>query len=116
MITYIEINNLRKLVRTKNDLNYIINANPFLKRKNIDHPKLHLTFLSKMQKEPISREIIEKKSGEDEFYIKGKEIYLYCPNGYGKTKYTNGFFEKHLNTIATTRNWNTVNNIFKMMR
>ena len=104
------------IIRTKYDLNYIINANHFLKRKNIEQSKLHLTFLLNMQEELISREIIEKKSGEDEFYIKGKEIYLYCPNGYGKTKYTNGFFEKHLNTIATTRNWNTVNNIFKMMR
>ncbi len=58
---------------------------------------------------------METISGEDEFSISGKEIYLFCPNGYGKTKFNNSFFEKKLNTIATTRNWNTVKNLFKMM-
>jgi uncharacterized protein (DUF1697 family) len=103
------------IIRTKQDLSYIINTNPFLKRKDIDHSKLHLTFLSKMQEGPIPRKIMETISGEDEFSISGKEIYLFCPNGYGKTKFNNSFFEKKLNTIATTRNWNTVKNLFKMM-
>jgi len=35
-------------------------------------------------------------------------IYLYCPNGYGRTKLNNAFFEKALKVPATTRNWRTV--------
>ena len=103
------------IIRTKNDLGHIINTNPFLKRKNIDHSKLHFTFLSKLPEGQVPLKIIETKSDEDEFYIKSKEIYLYCPNGYGRTKYTNSFFENNLNVNATTRNWNTVNKLFKMM-
>lgn len=46
---------------------------------------------------------------KDEFIIHGKEVYLFCPNGYGKTKFSNTFFEKKLSVSATTRNWKTVN-------
>jgi len=44
----------------------------------------------------------------DEFFIKGREVYLHCPGGYGKTKLSNSFFEKKLGVKTTTRNWNTV--------
>jgi uncharacterized protein (DUF1697 family) len=44
----------------------------------------------------------------DEFRVIGQEVYLRCPNGYGRTKVNNTFFEKKLATRATTRNWRTV--------
>jgi len=44
----------------------------------------------------------------DEFRVVGQEVYVRCPNGYGRTKINNTFFEKKLATRATTRNWNTV--------
>jgi uncharacterized protein (DUF1697 family) len=50
----------------------------------------------------------------DEFIIRDKEVYLFCPNGYGKTKFSNTFFEKKLNVSATTRNWKTVNALFEI--
>jgi uncharacterized protein (DUF1697 family) len=51
---------------------------------------------------------------EDEFIIHGKEVYLFCPNGYGKTKFSNTFFENKLNISATTRNWKTVNALYEL--
>ena len=39
-------------------------------------------------------------------------IYLYLPNGYGRTKFNNNFFEKKLRVSATTRNWRTVNSVY----
>jgi uncharacterized protein (DUF1697 family) len=44
----------------------------------------------------------------DEFTVKGHEVFLRCPNGYGRTKINNTFFERKLATKATTRNWKTV--------
>ena len=58
-----------------------------------------------------------KESGagkEDEFLVHDREIYLFCPNGYGRTKFSNTFFERRLNVSATTRNWKTVNALFEM--
>jgi len=50
----------------------------------------------------------------DEFMIYDKEVYLFCPNGYGKTKFSNTFFEKKLSLSATTRNWKTVNALYEI--
>jgi uncharacterized protein (DUF1697 family) len=54
------------------------------------------------------------KSGRDRFAVIGKEAYLFCPDGYGRTKYSNDFFERKLGLSATTRNWNTVNRLLEM--
>ena len=45
----------------------------------------------------------------EQFYVNGQEIYLYCPNGYGRTKLSNVAIEKKLGLEATTRNWKSVN-------
>jgi uncharacterized protein (DUF1697 family) len=50
----------------------------------------------------------------DEFSMGDKEIFLFCPNGYGRTKLTNTFFERKLDMPATTRNWKTVNALYQM--
>jgi uncharacterized protein (DUF1697 family) len=55
---------------------------------------------------------LEDKS--DQLAIAGKDIYLFCPNGYARTKLTNNYFEKKLNVSATTRNWKTVNKLYDL--
>ena len=50
----------------------------------------------------------------DEFRLLGREVYLHCPNGYGKTKINNAFFERTLGVSATTRNWKTVTTLATM--
>jgi uncharacterized protein (DUF1697 family) len=50
----------------------------------------------------------------DEFCVNNQEIYLFCPNGYGRTKLSNSFFERKLSVTATTRNWKTVNILYEM--
>jgi len=47
--------------------------------------------------------------------VLGDCVYLYCPNGYGRTKLSNSFLERRLGTAATTRNWRTVNAIHDML-
>lgn len=54
-------------------------------------------------------------SGSDEFILAGNVAYLFCPNGYGRTKLNNSFFEHKLNVSATTRNWKTVVRLAEML-
>jgi uncharacterized protein (DUF1697 family) len=100
------------LIRTKNDFHRLIENNPFA---NKDDSKLHVTFLyTKTADLPTDR--INRAVGRGEaFSVAGREIYLYCPNGYGRTKLSNTFFEKTLKVIATTRNWRTVNALHSMV-
>ena len=102
------------VVRTRDELSHIIQRNPFLKDPKIDRSKLHVTFLSELPQPAILKQLQPIKGETDEFKVIGQEVYLHCPNGYGRTKYSNAFFEKALKTSATTRNWNTVNRLFDM--
>lgn len=106
--------NVPVIIRTAEEMQSLINVNPFLKQKNIDEAKLHVTFLA----DDADKEHIKKINADqyipDQFIIKNKEIYLYCPNGYGRTKLTNTFFENKLKLTATTRNWKTVNKLLRM--
>ena len=49
-----------------------------------------------------------RRSPPDEFVVRGREIYAYCPNGFGRSKLSIDYFERRLRTRATARNWNTV--------
>ena len=44
----------------------------------------------------------------NEFIVKGRAIYLYCPNGFSNSKLTINFIESKLKLTASSRNWNTV--------
>ena len=57
-----------------------------------------------------------KKEANDKFLIISREVYLYCPNGYGRTKLNNAIFEKKLKTVATTRNWKTINKLLEISK
>ena len=88
------------------DLIRIASENPFLPADDIS--KLHLTLLETKPDENLVKNIVSDPKSDDEFKVIGKAIYLKCPNGYGRTKLTNTFFESKLKIKATTRNWKTV--------
>jgi uncharacterized protein (DUF1697 family) len=96
------------LLRTLHELQRIIAINPFLKDKNVDTGKLHITFLSDTPSESALNQVKEMHDKQDEFVISAQEIYLHCPKGYGRTRFSNNYFEKKLGVTATTRNWKTV--------
>jgi uncharacterized protein (DUF1697 family) len=102
------------VIRTSKEIQNVINNNPYLKNGNKDNSKLHVTFLSDMPTVSAVNQLEPPVTGKEELSVKGREIYLYCPNGYGKTKLTNTFFEKRLSVAATTRNWKTVNTLLEM--
>ncbi len=100
---------VRVFLRERNDLQRTVTSNPFLKMKDIDISKLHVTFLY----DPPAPEALHsiKKPGDnaDDFSFGKNDIFVYCPDGYGRTKLSNAFFERTLKIPATTRNWKTVN-------
>jgi uncharacterized protein (DUF1697 family) len=96
------------LLRTSEELRRIIDGNPLLKQPKIDPSKLHVTFLSTTAPKSAQEDLKGLAAKEEQFHIQGREIYLYCPNGYGRTKLSNTAIEKKLGAKATTRNWKTV--------
>jgi uncharacterized protein (DUF1697 family) len=98
---------LTVLLRTADDLAQVVDNNPFLDRET-DPATLHVTFLADApHPERVAR--LERPRGEpDDFSLAGRELYLHCPNGYGRTKLNNAYVERRLGLAATTRNWRTV--------
>lgn len=102
------------LVLTQQELQKIIVKNPFSGNAARNPTFLHVTFLRSVTQTDKIQEIEAKKEGEEEFRIMGKAVYLYLPHGYGRTKLNNSLFENKLKVHATTRNWNTVQELARM--
>ncbi|MGH4121886.1 MAG: DUF1697 domain-containing protein [Clostridium sp.] len=99
------------IIRTEEELRNIVNNNPFSKQENIELDKLYITLMLDIP-EPSTVLLLDMKKEENEkFIIISREIYVYCPNGYGRTKLNNNMFEKKLKIDATTRGLKTLNNI-----
>jgi uncharacterized protein (DUF1697 family) len=103
------------IIRTADEILKVLSSNPFLvEEEETDLGKLHVTFL---EKEPLPAKVnaIENLNFfPDRFWVIGREVYLYCPGGYGNTKLSNNFFEKKLHQKATTRNWKTVGKLVEL--
>jgi uncharacterized protein (DUF1697 family) len=101
------------LLRSQEELGRVVKGNPFL-RTQPDPARLHVTFLAEEPDAALVRAVKDYDAGNDEFVVHGREVYLHTPNGYGNTKINNGFFEKRLQAIATTRNWNSVTKLLEL--
>lgn len=91
-------------VLTYNELLQIIENNPFAAEMASEN----LLYITLLKRNSETHFVDNGEFMPDTFKIKGSVIYLYCPNGYGKTKLNNNFFEKKIKTCATTRNFKTL--------
>ena len=103
-------------VFTAADLARVTAQNPYLKEKGVDVKRLHVTFLEGTPSADGLRKAESLATGSDRFICRGQTIYLYTPDGYGRTKLSNNAFERVLKLGATTRNWNTVTTLATMLK
>lgn len=103
------------LLRTPESLERVLAHNPFLQRGE-DPEKLYVTFLAGLP--PIERveALRQLDYSPEEWALHGDVIYFFAPNGYGRAKMNNNFFENKLKTACTTRNWKTVGILFDMAK
>ena len=107
---------VKVVIRTKEELEKIINENP-LKKEDINHT--YITFLSNIPSKKLFNDIkinigSKIKNKNDKIIIYPKEVYLFLPDGYGRTKLNNNFFEKELNVTSTTRNLKTAKKLLNI--
>lgn len=96
--------------RTAAELAAVVAANPFL-AEDAAGTKLHVTFLDA---EPDAARFAALPRGRDRFELRGRDIYLACPEGMGKTDLPD--FGKALRCVATARNWRTTLTLLEMCR
>jgi uncharacterized protein (DUF1697 family) len=95
------------VLRTRDELAVIARSNPWL-TPDADLERLMVMFLANRPSSQSIATLDPGRSPPDEFLVRGQEIYLRCPNGFARTRLTNGYFDSKLATISTGRNWRTV--------
>jgi len=74
------------IARTVEELKEVIARNPFAKRRDIDPRKLVVTFHAAHPSEEGCKKVRAVKADPEEIRISGREMYIYFPNGMGRTK------------------------------
>lgn len=103
------------LLRTTEEMTKIVRANPLLGGGR-DESKLHVTFLARAPESKRVERLDPEAGGDEEFQLRGREVYVHTPSGYGRSKLNNAFFERKLGVAATTRNWKTVSTLAHLSR
>src|ERR1700759_924638 len=67
------------VLRRAADMERIVTQNPFLKQKDIDVTKLHVTFLGKAPVKPATDKLEKLAGTRDAYRLAGSDIYLHCP-------------------------------------
>jgi uncharacterized protein (DUF1697 family) len=103
------------LLRTHAELAAVARSNPFL-TPGQEIERLMVMFLATSPAPSAVASLDPARSPPDEFALRGREIYMRCPNGFGKSKLSNAYFDSKLSTISTGRNWRTVLTLLEMTK
>ena len=96
------------ILRTTDELRKAIAATPFSSRRNLEPSKILVTFLAAEPGPEGRATLLNLKFHPEELHLKGRELYIYFPDGAGRSKLPWSSVERLLKTTGTARNWNSV--------
>ena len=77
---------------------------------------LHIGFLSARPTKKAIAAIDPDRSVPDAVKVIGQHLYLRCPEGLARTKYTSRYLDATLGVITTIRNWRTLEGLLELAR
>lgn len=96
------------ILRTPPEMKEVIDRNPFADRTGLDPAKLLVLFLASDPGEEARKKVAQMNTAPDELRMEGRELYVYFPDGMGRSKLPWASLGKMLGSVGTGRNWNTV--------
>lgn len=100
------------LIRTPDELDAIMKALPFKQKEGW---KGYISFLSGEPSSELKQKLESESSGIEKFRFRERELYSFIDKQTEeKPLFSNGFVEKKLTVIATSRNLRTVQNILDL--
>jgi len=100
------------ILRTVEEMRGAIENSPF---GEVDPKKLLVTFLVDEPTAEAVAAVMAIEVGPEEVHIIGREMFIYFPDGMGKSKLPIVKFGRLLKTPGTGRNWNTVQTLMRMV-
>lgn len=102
------------IVRSTAEMGDVVARNPFAKRRGIEPGRLLVLFFSGDPGRGARETILTVKAESEELHLDGRELYIYFPNGQGRSKVSTAAIERMLKTPGTGRNWNSVTKLLEM--
>jgi len=100
------------LIRTLAEIRMLVERGPASARA--DPSRLLVMFLSAVPDARAQAALLKDHKGPEMIELRGPEVYLYYPNGVGRSKLTTAFLEKKLDAAGTARNWNTLKRLVEV--
>jgi len=89
------------MVRTRAELAAVVDGTPYPAGKT-----LYVAFLKSGPPPGAAGALDPARFEPERFELRGRELYLHYPHGYGRTKMSGAYFERVLKVPVTVRNWN----------
>jgi len=102
------------ILRATEEMRAIVSRNPFRDRSDIEPNKLLVSFLAGRPAKDASENLRLLASGPEELHLLNREVYIYFPNGVGRSKLPWSRLDKVLKTPGTARNWNSVTKLLEI--
>jgi uncharacterized protein (DUF1697 family) len=99
------------ILRSHDQLRAIIQHHPCSADQLAEPARILVTFLQREPDPQAVEALRQAHQGSEIIHHQGQELYLYYPDGMGRSKLDNSFIERKLKVISTGRNWNTVNKL-----
>ena len=102
------------ILRTPEEMRKAIAANPFPEQIKTEPGKVLVTFLAGDPPRGAEANLDKFKDFPEQLRLKGRELYIYFPNGAGRSKVPWSAVDKLLKVTGTARNWNSVLALLKI--
>ena len=103
------------VLRTLIELESIFERSPILSPR-ADMSKLVVMFLAGVPDAKSQQRLLKWHQGREMLEIRGPEVYLYYPDGIGRSKLSSAVIENQLGVSGTARNWNTLTKLLETGR
>jgi uncharacterized protein (DUF1697 family) len=102
------------ILRTAAEMRDVVARNPFAGRSGIEPNKLAVIFLARDPGAKARDRLLAIETDPEELHIGGRELYVYYPNGMGRSKFGAAVMERALKVAGTARNWNSVTKLLEL--
>ena len=102
------------VLRTRKELENVVDANPFPDQTKVEPGKVLVTFLAADPPREASANLDKFNDTPEKLHLHGRELYIYFPNGAGRSKLPWSSVDKLHKVTGTARNWNSVQAMLKI--
>ena len=102
------------ILRDVEEMRGVVARNPFAGREDVAPNRLLVTFLKGDPGEAARVAVRAIPAAPEELYIDGSELFIFYPEGAGRTKLPVAKIDRAHGQVGTSRNWNSVLKLLAM--